>query len=96
MDPDVRIIPLVIWQLEAEVLFGPNRNLWRFVCPGCGRVQCRGDFLDLTVFPENADQIAGFSCIDRWQTQACMQVGGPVHLEISPGEIRPMFEFNKP
>lgn len=47
------------------------------------------------MFEENADQIIGYSCIDRWQTQECMQIGGPVLLTITPKDIRPTFEFNK-
>jgi len=85
--------PLSQWKLEGERRFGDDRNRWRFICPACGEVQTRADFLCLGMNQRQVDQITSYSCIRRWRDQSCKHIGGPVNLLISPGEIRHTFDF---
>ena len=54
------------WQAQGTVLFGPDVDKWRFVCPSCGQVQTRQDWLDLGMNPRQVDQRLAFTCIGRW------------------------------
>lgn len=59
-------IPLADWRDEATNRFGPDPNDWRFVCPSCGHVQTRRDFLQLGMGAAQVDRYLAFSCVGRW------------------------------
>jgi hypothetical protein len=87
-------IDLEVWQAQAVQLFGTDPDQWKFQCPSCLLAQSRADFISLGLSPRQADHIAGYSCIRRWQDQGCMAAGnGPVLLRISEGEIRNTFQW---
>ncbi len=50
------------WLAEAERRFGPYTTNWRFVCPVCGHVASKQDYLEAGA-PEAA---VGYSCVGRW------------------------------
>lgn len=54
------------WQQQGRELFGPDVNDWKYVCPACGHVQTRQDWLDLGMNDRQVDERVGFSCIGRW------------------------------
>ena len=59
-------LDLDIWQAQGVQLFGTDVNEWSYVCPACGHIQTRKDFLDLGMSPRQVDERVGFSCIGRW------------------------------
>lgn len=69
-------IELEDWHRQAIERFGPDPNHWRFVCPSCGHVQTRQDFLDLGMSQRQVDTIVGFSCIGRWNVTHRSEVVG--------------------
>jgi hypothetical protein len=54
------------WQEEGQRLFGDDVNNWQFVCPNCGHVQTRRDWLELGMSGRQVDERLGFTCIGRW------------------------------
>ena len=54
------------WQAQGVQLFGRDVNKWRFVCPACGHIQTRQDWLNLGMRPQQVDERVGFTCIGRW------------------------------
>ena len=62
-------ISLEDWQAKGRELFGDDANFWRFVCPSCGQVQTRQDFLNLGMHPRQVDQFLAYSCIGRWNVK---------------------------
>lgn len=54
------------WQAEGTRLFGSDVNTWRFMCPSCGHVQTRQDFIDLGLNMRQVDELLAYSCIGRW------------------------------
>lgn len=92
-------VSLEEWQAEGTSLWGQDPRLWCFACPACGRRQSVQDFMLLGMPIEMAQQLAGYTCIDRWRSQTCMLTAvGPVRLIISddPLEIRPTFDWAPP
>lgn len=59
-------LELEVWQAQGVQRFGTDVNKWRYVCPACGHVQTRQDWLDLGMNPRQVDSRVGFSCIGRW------------------------------
>lgn len=59
-------LSLVEWQEQGRELFGTDVNLWRFMCPSCGHIQTRQDWLDLGMSPRQVDSHLAFTCIGRW------------------------------
>lgn len=55
------------WGELGTKLFGPNANDWKVVCPSCGLVQSRQDWLDLGMNGRLVDTLFAFSCIGRWK-----------------------------
>lgn len=93
---DRRTLTLGQWQSEAIDLFGKDPTKWRFVCPSCGMVQTKADFIMAGFSPQAADLTAAYSCLRRWTDEGCLAAGtGPVTLIITEGEERPTFEFDK-
>ncbi len=66
MADDWIVIGLEAWQAQGVQLFGTDVNNWRFVCPACGHVQTRADWLALGMNRRQVDQRLGFTCIGRW------------------------------
>jgi hypothetical protein len=62
-----RRLTLNEWHAEGRLLFGNDVNKWEFVCPSCGLVQTRQDFLDLGMSQRQVDQYLAYSCIGRWR-----------------------------
>jgi len=88
------VTALAHWQDRAIALFGKDPNQWKFQCPTCFLVQSRADFLALGLYPNQVDLFVGYSCIRRWTDQGCMSTkSGPIQLNISPGEVRPTFDW---
>ncbi len=84
------------WQARAIELFGKDPNDWRFVCPACGKVQGRHDFLDLGMSDQQTENSLAYACVMRWIDQSCMFAAeGPVTLYVTPEEPRPTFEFHE-
>ncbi len=54
------------WNAKGRELFGDNVNQWSFVCPSCGHLQTRQDWLDVGLSPRQVDHRIGFTCIGRW------------------------------
>jgi hypothetical protein len=50
------------WRAQANLLFGPNRMQWRFVCPSCGHVASAQDWKNTGA----AEGHVGYSCIGRF------------------------------
>jgi hypothetical protein len=56
---------LAEWRAEGERRFGPDYNLWKFVCPSCGNVASVGDFREHAktgASPNSATEV----CIGRY------------------------------
>jgi hypothetical protein len=53
---------------EGEKLFGTDRAKWQFICPNCGNVQTKEDFIRNNI-PEPETKVH-FSCIGRWLEKA--------------------------
>jgi len=64
---DTRELTHQEWLKEAVEKFGKDPNKWRFVCPSCGHVQTRQDFLDTGLPAKQVDNILAYSCIGRWR-----------------------------
>lgn len=64
---DLIRMDLSTWLAEARSKFGEDPNKWQFVCPSCGHVQTRQNFLDLGMPPGQVDRMLAFSCIGRWE-----------------------------
>lgn len=69
------------WQAQGLSLFGPEVNSWKYVCPSCGHVQTRADWLRLGMNPRQVDERVGYSCIGRWLDP----LGSVQALEMSKG-----------
>jgi hypothetical protein len=64
------------WETRGAELFGPDKMLWRFVCPSCGHIQAPEDFRP---YKDKAEpSTAYFSCIGRFD--------GHMRTEICSGE----------
>jgi hypothetical protein len=59
-------VTMAEWQQQGRTLFGPDVNDWRFVCPSCGYIQSRRDWMALGMNPRQVDMRLGYSCIGRW------------------------------
>lgn len=57
------------WLAEGQARFGLDPTSWRFLCPSCGQVQTRTDFLKLGMSLRLVDTVIGFSCIGRWNVR---------------------------
>ena len=55
------------WGELGVRLHGPDANQWKVVCPSCGLVQTRQDWLDLGMGGRMVDQHFAFHCIGRWK-----------------------------
>lgn len=71
MADERRRLTIEEWHREALALFGDDPNNWRFVCPSCGFVQTRRDFLAYGVPERDVDRRLGFSCVGRSVNQTC-------------------------
>ena len=54
------------WYSKGVELFGKDVHQWRFVCPSCGNIQKRSDFVELGLDESKIANIFYFSCIGRW------------------------------
>lgn len=54
------------WHILGTALFGGDVNDWKFICPSCGHVQSRRDWMNLGMNPRQIDTYLGFTCIGRW------------------------------
>lgn len=95
------------WRAEAVRRFGPDPRKWKFVCPGCGQVQCGEDFIAAGI--DRAFERVWFSCIGRWtggrswlkekDGQPCDYTNGglfciaPVEVTKPDGTVVPVFGF---
>lgn len=77
------------WRTEGERRFGPDRNLWRFVCPACGHVASWADWKAVGA-PEGAE---GFACVGRWTqgSRSAMYANGPGPCDYTGGGL---FQLN--
>jgi hypothetical protein len=66
-----RRVTIEEWHREARSLFGDDPNAWKFICPSCGFVQTRRDFLAYGVPERDVDRRLAFSCIGRTILDAC-------------------------
>lgn len=66
MDLRHRTITEAEWRAEGVRLFGDDVFRWRFVCPGCGGVQCAEDFREFT----NNANAAYRECLGRYLPRA--------------------------
>ena len=57
-----RTISEADWQREGELLFGPDRRAWRFVCPSCAHIARVTDW-QRSGAPEGA---VAYNCIGRF------------------------------
>lgn len=58
----VRCVSLSDWLAEGESRFGPDRMIWRFVCPACGVVATPLNWMKVGA-PLGA---VAFACHGRW------------------------------
>lgn len=102
-----RAITYQEWEIEGEVLYGKDRDDWRFECPSCGVVTAIRRWRELGA-PAGA---FGFSCEGRWagehtvvgkllgDIRPCNYAGGgllcinPITILMSDGSSRVMFPF---
>lgn len=54
------------WQAQGQTRFGLDVDDWKFMCPNCGHIQSRRDWLALGMEQAQADRYLGYSCIGRW------------------------------
>ena len=60
------VMTLAEWQEKGILLFGEDVNYWQFICPSCGHIQTRAEWLSLGMQETMIDTRLGFSCIGRW------------------------------
>lgn len=93
------------WNAEGEDKFGPDRSMWRFVCPVCGNEQSGSDFIiyrRMGARPDTAFQ----SCIGKYNgkasdpslpgclfTTAAQPDAAPVEIEYGTGHTMRVMEF---
>lgn len=73
------------WQARGRELFGDNVNLWLFICPSCGQVQNRLDWLAYGTAQPEADRRLGFDCIGIRAEEVCPGSGAVDFMERSAG-----------
>jgi hypothetical protein len=71
MADEKRRVTIEEWHAEGRARFGDDVNNWRFVCPSCGFVQTRRDFLAYGVPERDVDRRLAFSCVGRSVLQTC-------------------------
>jgi len=86
---ELKEIKLADWLAEGERLFGPDKKLWKFICPNCGHIQSIADFLELRnlkIVPSdfNPGDVVYYSCIGRWDTRIPVKDIGTVFDKKSP------------
>lgn len=65
---------LVEWQSKGVDLYGHDVNGWKFVCPSCGHVQSRQDYLDMGM-GKQCDNYLAFSCIGKFRLTNPLKMG---------------------
>jgi len=87
-------IELREWLAEGELLFGPNRRYWRFVCPTCGHIAAAEDWR-LAGAPDTS---AAISCVRWWNAslgQCPSNAENPVEIVTHGEEPRRAFDFDR-
>jgi hypothetical protein len=57
------------WAMIGINRFGPDRDLWIFTCPACGKTQSVADFVEAGMNPTLARRYAGVHCIGNYYTE---------------------------
>lgn len=73
------------WWAEGRRLFGDNPDLWLFVCPSCGQIQSRLDWLAYGTPGAEADRRLAFDCIGIRALEVCPDPGTVDFMEPSRG-----------
>ena len=89
------------WIKEGERLFGKRWRNWKFLCPGCGTVQCGQDFLAAGIDEKEIRENIAYNCIGRLvDGKGCdWSLGGLFKLHtvevVKDGKPQPCFAFAK-